>query len=128
MSKEVQNVTLRVDVEAHVKNARNALESLGSAINGKLSTKGSSRFKNEIKNLEKDLDALQTKATKGFKSSSDAKEVLRDIDSIQRKIGKLDRMNFESMVDSNVINKLNDAASAIDKISDAKSRAAKNKA
>lgn len=128
MSKEIQNVTLRVDVEAHIKNAKSALESLGSAINGKLSTKGSSRFKNEIKNLEKDLDSLQTKATKGFKGSSDAKEVLRDIDSIQRKIGKLDRMNFENMVDSNVINKLNDAASAIDKISDAKSRAAKNKA
>ena len=128
MSKEVQNITLRVDVEAHIKNARNALESLGSAINGKLSTKGSSRFKNEIKNLEKDLDSLQTKATKGFKGSSDAKEVLHDIDSIQRKIGKLDRMNFDNMVDSNVINKLNDAASAIDKISDAKSRVAKNKA
>ena len=128
MSKQVQNVTLRVDVEANIKNAKSALESLGSAINGKLSTKGSSRFKNEIKNLEKDLDSLQTKATKGFKGSSDAKEVLRDIGSIQRKIGKLDRMNFESMVDSNVINKLNDAASAIDKISDAKSRAAKNKA
>lgn len=128
MSKEVKELTLRVDVEARVKNARNALESLGSAINGKLSTKGSSRFKNVIKNLEKDLDSLQTKATKGFKGSSDAKEVLRDIDSIQRKIGKLDRMNFENMVDSNVINKLNDAASAIDKISDAKSRAAKNKA
>ena len=89
MSKEVQNVTLRVDVEAHVKNARNALESLGSAINCKLSTKGSSRFKNEIKNLEKDLDALQTKATKGFKSSSDAKEVLRDIDSIMDDIDNI---------------------------------------
>lgn len=128
MSKQVQNVTLRVDVEANIKNAKSALESLGSAINGNLSTKGSSRFKNEIKNLEKDLDALQTKATKGFKGSSDAKEVLHEVDLIQKKIGKLDRINFESMVDSNVINKLNDAASAIDKISDAKSRAAKNKA
>ena len=128
MSKQVQNVTLRVDVETNIKNAKSALESLGSAINGKLSIKGSSRFKNVIKNLEKDLDALQTKATKGFKGSSDAKEVLHEVDLIQKKIGKLDRMNFENMVDSNVINKLNNAASAIDKISDAKSRAAKNKA
>lgn len=128
MSKQIQDLTLRVDVEANVKNAKSALESLGSAINGKLNAKGSSRFKNEIKNLEKDLDGLQAKATKGLKGSSDAKDILHDIDLIQKKIGKLDRMNFENMVDSSVINKLNNAASAIDKISDAKSRAAKNKA
>ena len=128
MSKQIQDLTLKIDVEANVKNAKSALESLGSAINGKLNTKGSSRFKNEIKNLEKDLDGLQAKATKSLKGSSDAKDILHDIDSIQKKIGKLDRMNFENMVDSNVINKLNNAASAIDKISDAKSRAAKNKA
>ena len=128
MSKQIQDLTLKIDVEANVKNAKSALESLGSAINGKLNTKGSSRFKNEIKNLEKDLDGLQAKATKNLKGSSDAKDILHDIDLIQKKIGKLDRMNFENMVDSNVINKLNNAASAIDKISDAKSRATKNKA
>ena len=128
MSKQIQDLTLKIDVEANVKNAKSALESLGSAINGKLNTKGSSRFKNEIKNLEKDLDGLQAKATKSLKGSSDAKDILHDIDSIQKKIGKLDRMNFENMVDSSIINKLNNTASAIDKISDAKSRAAKNKA
>lgn len=128
MSKQIQDLILKIDVEANVKNAKSALESLGSAINGKLNTKGSSRFKNEIKNLEKDLDGLQAKATKSLKGSSDAKDILHEIDLIQKKIGKLDRMNFENMVDSNVINKLNNAASAIDKISDAKSRAAKNKA